>query len=157
MSIILCSIHNRLRQMTLTLKDKCEAKLNLTWLNTFYLLMIRVPSAVLISCCTKPLSKVALLTQNSQADNEQEKFVGKKFITGKLDPLEQGGGVVAELVGGVGNCCGRPTCLGSYMGRRLNTIWLKLRILQLIIKRKNLFMCVKIKFICHVCWSAILF
>ena len=65
MSIIFCSIHNKLRQMTLTLKDKCEAKLNLTWLNTFYLLMIRVPSAVLISCCTKPLSKVALLTQNS--------------------------------------------------------------------------------------------
>ena len=53
--------------------------------------------------------------------------------------------IVVLLVGGVGNCCGRPKCLGSCMGRRLNTIWLKLRILGLIMKRKNLFMCVKMK------------
>ena len=59
--------------------------------------------------------------------------------------------MVVLLVGGVGNCCGRPKCLGSCMGRRLNTIWLKLRILGLIMKRKNLFMCVKMKISTNVC------
>ena len=53
--------------------------------------------------------------------------------------------MVVLLVGGVGNYCGKPKCLGSCMGWRLNRIWLKLRILGLIMKRKNLFMCVKMK------------
>ena len=53
--------------------------------------------------------------------------------------------MVVLLVGGVGNWCGRPKCLGFCMGWRLNTIWLKLRILGLIMKRKNLCMCIKMK------------
>ena len=53
--------------------------------------------------------------------------------------------MVVLLVGGVGNCCGRPKCLGSCMGRKLNAIWIKLRILRLIMKRRNLFMCAKMK------------
>ena len=53
-------------QMTLTLEDKCEAKVSYHLAKIeFDLLMIRVPSAVLIPCCTKPLSKVTLSTQNS--------------------------------------------------------------------------------------------
>ena len=52
-------------QMNLTLEDKCETKVNYDpdkfW---FDLLMIRVHLAVLILCCTKPLSKVTLSTQN---------------------------------------------------------------------------------------------
>ena len=67
--------------MTLTLEDKSEAKVNYDLAKfEFDLLMIRVPSAVLIPCCTKPLSKVTLSTQNSWADNEQDKFVGKNFL-----------------------------------------------------------------------------
>ena len=46
--------------------------------------------------------------------------------------------------------------MGSYMGQRFNTIWLKLRILGLTVKKKNLAMCVKIRFVCLVCWSTIL-
>ena len=54
------------RQMTLTLEDKCEAKVKsyLTKIE-FDLLMIRVPLTVHIPCCTKLLSKVAMSTQNS--------------------------------------------------------------------------------------------
>ena len=53
-------------QMTLTLEDKCEAKIKSDLAKIeFDLLMIRAPSTVLISCCTKPLSKVALLIHNS--------------------------------------------------------------------------------------------
>ena len=59
-------------------------------------------------------------------------------------------------MGGVGNCCGRPKCLGSCMGRKLNAIWRKLRITSLIMKRKNLFMCVKMKiYATNVCLSAL--
>ena len=53
-------------QMTLTLEDKCEAKVNYDLAKIeFDLLMIRVPSTLLIPCCSKPLFKVALTTQNS--------------------------------------------------------------------------------------------
>ena len=53
-------------QMTLTLKHKCEATVNCDLTKTeFGLLMKRVPSAVIISCCTKSLSKVTVPTQNS--------------------------------------------------------------------------------------------
>ena len=52
--------------MTLTLKDKFEVKVKSDLAEIeFDLLMIRVPSTLLIPCCTKPLSKVALSTQNS--------------------------------------------------------------------------------------------
>ena len=65
-------------QMTLTLEDKCEAKVNYDLAKIeFDLLIIRETSTVLIPGWTKPLSKVALSTKNSWADNEQEKFVGK--------------------------------------------------------------------------------
>ena len=58
-------------------------------------------------------------------------------------------------MGGVGNCCGRPKCLGSRMGRKLNAIWRKPRITSLIMKRKNLLMCVKMKiYATNVCLSA---
>ena len=40
---------------------------------------MRESSAVLIPCCTKPLSKVALPTQNSYADSEQDKFAGIQY------------------------------------------------------------------------------
>ena len=63
--------------------------------------------------------------------------------------------IVVLLVGGAGNCCGRPKCLGSCMGRQLNAIWLKLRILGLIMKRKNLFMYVKMKISANVCLCAL--
>ena len=76
---------------------------------------------------------------------------------GKLDPIGDSGEESGSITGGwCEQLLGRPTWQGSYMGRRLNTIWLKLRILGLVIKRKNLSMCVKIKFVCFVCWSAIL-
>ena len=53
-------------QMTLTHEDKCEVKVKSDLAKIeFDLLMIRVPSTVLTPCCTKPLSKVALSTQNS--------------------------------------------------------------------------------------------
>ena len=52
--------------MTLTLEDKCEVKVNYELPKIeFDLLMIRVPAAMLIPCCTKPLSNVTLSTQNS--------------------------------------------------------------------------------------------
>ena len=51
-------------QMTLTLEYKCEAKINSNLPKT-ELLYIRESSAVLIPCCTKPLSQVALTTHNS--------------------------------------------------------------------------------------------
>ena len=41
--------------------------------------MIRETLRVLIPRCTKPLFKVSLPTQNSQADNEQDRFVGFQF------------------------------------------------------------------------------
>ena len=46
--------------------------------------------------------------------------------------------MIALLIGGVGKCSGRPKCLRTSMGPRLNPIWLKLRILMLIMNRKNL-------------------
>ena len=53
-------------EMTLTLKDKCEAKVNYDLAKIeFDLLMARETSTVLIPCCPKPFSKVALSTQNS--------------------------------------------------------------------------------------------
>ena len=42
--------------------------------------MIREPSVVLIPCCTKPLSKVALPTQYSYSNSEQDKFFGKTIL-----------------------------------------------------------------------------
>ena len=43
-------------QMTLTLEDKCEAKVKFDLAKIeFDLLMIRVPSTVLIPCCVKAL------------------------------------------------------------------------------------------------------
>ena len=52
-------------QMTLTFEDTCEAKVESDLAKIeFNLLMIRTPSTVLITC-TKPISKVALSTQNS--------------------------------------------------------------------------------------------
>ena len=67
--------------MTLTLEDKCEVKVNYELAKTeFDLLMIRVPATMFIPCCTKPLSNVTLSTQNSQADNEQNKFLGKNVL-----------------------------------------------------------------------------
>ena len=66
--------------MTITLKDKCEAKVKTELDKTeFDLLMIKVPSTVFITYHTKPLSKFALSTQSSYADNEQDKFVGKNI------------------------------------------------------------------------------
>ena len=51
--------------MTLTFEDTCEAKVESDLAKIeFNLLMIRAPSTVLITC-TKPISKVALSTQNS--------------------------------------------------------------------------------------------
>ena len=51
--------------MTLTLEDKCAAKVESDMvIFEFDLLMIRAPSTVLVTC-TKPISKVALSTQNS--------------------------------------------------------------------------------------------
>ena len=35
---------------------------------------------MLIPCCTKPLSKVALPTQNSYSSSEQDRFVGKTIL-----------------------------------------------------------------------------
>ena len=59
-------------------------------------------------------------------------------------------------MGRVGNCCGRPKWLGSCMGQKLNAIWRKLRITSLIMKRKNLLMCVKMKiYTNNVCLSAL--
>ena len=53
-------------QMTLTLEDKCEAKVNYDLAKIeFDLLMMRAPSAVFTLCCTQPSSKVTLPTQNS--------------------------------------------------------------------------------------------
>ena len=53
-------------QMTLTLEDKCEAKVNYDLTKIEYdLLMMRAPSAAFKPCCTQPSSKVTLLTQNS--------------------------------------------------------------------------------------------
>ena len=58
-------------QMTLTLEDKCEVKVNYALAEIeFDLLMMKVTSAVFTPCCTQPSSKVKLLTQN-MADNEQ--------------------------------------------------------------------------------------
>ena len=37
------------------------------------------PSVFLIPCCTKPLSKVALPTQNSQANSKQDELVGMQY------------------------------------------------------------------------------
>ena len=54
------------RQMILILEDKCEAKINYKLAKIeFDLIVIRVPSAVLLPCCAKPLFKVTLSTQNS--------------------------------------------------------------------------------------------
>ena len=69
--------------------------------------------------------------------------------------------MVVLLVGGMGNCCGRPMWLGSCIVRKLNMIWLKPRILGLIMKTKNLFMSIKMKinannvimFVCVPCLS----
>ena len=53
-------------QMTLTLEDMCEAKVNYDLAKIeFDLLMMRVPSAVYTPYCTRPSSKVTLPTQNS--------------------------------------------------------------------------------------------
>ena len=46
-------------QMTLTLKDQYKGAIDSN-----------------IPCCTKPFSKVALSTENSQTDNEQDNYVG---------------------------------------------------------------------------------
>ena len=52
-------------QITLILEGKCEAKVNYDLANIeFHLLLIRVPSTVLIPCCTTLISKVALKTQS---------------------------------------------------------------------------------------------
>ena len=60
--------------MTVTLEDKCEAKVKTELHKTeFDLLMIKVPSTVFITYRTKPLSK------SSYTDNEQDKFVGKNI------------------------------------------------------------------------------
>ena len=59
--------------------------------------------------------------------------------------MRAGRRMVVFLVGGVGNCCGRPKFLGSCMGRKLNVIWLKLRIIGLIMERKSLLIFVKMK------------
>ena len=53
-------------QMILTLEDKYEAKVNYKLAKIeFDLIVIRVHAAVLIPCCSKPLFKVTLSTQNS--------------------------------------------------------------------------------------------
>ena len=56
-------------QMTLTLEDMCEAKVNYDLGEIeFDLLMMRAPwapSAVFIPYCTQPSSKVTMPTQNS--------------------------------------------------------------------------------------------
>ena len=68
-------------QMTLTLEDMCEAKVNYDLGEIeFDLLMMRAPSAVFIPGYTQPSSNVTLPTQNSYADNEQDKFVVKIFL-----------------------------------------------------------------------------
>ena len=40
------------------------------------LLMVREPLTMLIPCCTKPLTKMHLSTQNSCTSNKEEKLVG---------------------------------------------------------------------------------
>ena len=73
-------------------------------------------------------------------------------------PMRVGKRMVVLLVGGVGKCCGTPKCLRAYMGRRLNLTLLKLRILRLIMSRKNLlelniqkyFLCVRMNCLCVV-------
>ena len=57
----------------LAYQSRAKAKCDLTWTEND-LHMIRELLGVLLPCCTKPLSKVALSTQNSYADNEQHKF-----------------------------------------------------------------------------------
>ena len=53
-------------QMTLTLEDKCEAKVNYDLAKIeFDLLMMRATLAAFTPCCTQPSSKVTLPTQNS--------------------------------------------------------------------------------------------
>ena len=53
-------------QMTLTLEDKCEVKVNYDLAEIeLDLLMMRAPSSVFTPCCTQPSSKVTLPTQNS--------------------------------------------------------------------------------------------
>ena len=57
--------------MTMTLEDKCEAKVKTELAKIeFNLLMVKVTSTVFITCRTKPLSKVALSSQSSYAYNE---------------------------------------------------------------------------------------
>ena len=52
--------------MTVALEDKCEPKVNYDLAKIeFDLLMMRVPLAVFILCCTQPSFKVTLPTQNS--------------------------------------------------------------------------------------------
>ena len=46
--------------------------------------------------------------------------------------------MVVLLVSGMGKGCGSPKCLRTYMGQILNPTWLKVRILGLIMNRKNL-------------------
>ena len=55
-------------------------------------------------------------------------------------PVRLGRRMVVLLVGGVGKCC-----FGTCMKQRLNPTSLKLKILTLIMNRKNLFLHVKIK------------
>ena len=69
--------------------------------------------------------------------------------TGPLD--WETSALTTRPLGEVGNICGRPMSLGSYIGRRLNMTWLKFRIVGLIIMKGNiLFMCVKSKLVCLV-------
>ena len=82
--------------------------------------------------------------------NLLEKFFGEiRQIKYNVDAgslsVRVGRRMVIFLVGGVGSCCGRPKCLRSCIGRKLNVIWLKLRIVGLIMERKSLFIFVKMK------------
>ena len=52
-------------------------------------------------------------------------------------PVRMGKRMVVLLVGKVGKCCGRPKCLRTWMGRRLNPTCLKARIQKLTMKGKN--------------------
>ena len=103
--------------------------------------MITEFSVVRIPCCTKPLSKVALLTQNSLVNGEQAKLVwiqywGYSRYVGSL-LVGMGRRVVMLLVVGVEKCCGRLNCVRVCMGQRLNLPLVKLRILAWIMNRQT--------------------